>query len=280
MTIALIDGDLVAYRCAASAEKDDADIAMIRANRTLQDMVSVTGANDIKLFLSGSRNFRYDLFADYKANRKDMVRPRHLEFVREFLVIKWGANVTDGYEADDAIGINASSETIVCSIDKDLKQIPGIHYNFVNGEYSEVSVNEGWRNFYKQLLTGDRADNIPGVGGIGKVKSARHIGHLNDPAVMYDVVRHLYNNDQLLVRNGSLLYIWRKENDQLGWLPTKVATTSEREQEAVMKLESILTKRVENTPSTERGGTKPKADGSPRRGRSKATRSPKTKLGR
>ena len=40
--IALLDGDLVAYRCAASAESDPVDIAIIRADRLMRDILEAT----------------------------------------------------------------------------------------------------------------------------------------------------------------------------------------------------------------------------------------------
>src|SRR3990167_8411725 len=107
MTIALIDADLVAYRCAASTEKNDADIAMIRASRLLTDIITIVDASEIKLYLSGSTNFRKEIYSAYKANRDKLVRPMFLQPVREYLVKEWGAEVSDGYEADDALGIQA-----------------------------------------------------------------------------------------------------------------------------------------------------------------------------
>ena len=97
MTIALVDADLVAYRCAASAEKNDADIAMIRASRLLTDIISITDASAVKLYLSGSTNFRKDVYPEYKANRDKLVRPMFLQPVREYLVKEWGAEVTNAY---------------------------------------------------------------------------------------------------------------------------------------------------------------------------------------
>lgn len=288
MTIALIDGDLIAYRSAASAEKDEEDIALIRASRMLQDIVSVTDANEIKLFLSGSNNFRYALYPEYKANRKDMKRPRHLETVREFLVIKWGAEVTDGYEADDALGM-ASSESnngVVCSLDKDLLQIPSRHYNFVNGEWSEVDVVTGWRNFYSQLVLGDRADNIPGYDGKMRVKWPKFLAPIREqimgaasPADMYSCVKDIFAGpEEQLIRNARLLYVWRKLNDE--WQPpTKVEATLEEKPVEEVKSDSIQTKQGEISRSTGRGSTRRKTGGFRVRGRSKGTSSRKTSRG-
>lgn len=284
MTIALIDGDLIAYRSAASAEKDEEGIALIRASRMLQDIVSVTDANEIKLFLSGSRNFRHDIYSEYKANRRDMKRPRHLETVREFLVVKWGAEVTDGYEADDAIGIEMRNDGTICaSLDKDLKQLPGIHYNFVNGEFDHVDELLGWRNFYSQLVLGDRADNVPGYDGKMRVKwpkflseTRAQLGKADSSGKMYSIVRGIYKlPEEQLIRNARLLYVWRKLNDE--WQPpTKAETTSEEKPVEEAKSGSTQMKPEATSQSMGRGGTKGKKGGFRARGRSKGTSSRKT----
>ncbi|MFI3218035.1 MAG: hypothetical protein QX189_02815, partial [Methylococcales bacterium] len=78
---------------------------------------------------------------------------------------------------------------------------------------------DGLRHFYKQLLFGDRADNIFGVDKIGKVKAGRLIDPLNDEADMLTTVQDLYDSEERLLINGQCLWIWRKEND-LWQLPT------------------------------------------------------------
>lgn len=276
MTVALVDADIVAYRCSASAEHDAVEIALIRADKTLKDITSVTDADDVRLFLSGSSNFRKELYPEYKANRIKMVRPRWLESVREYLVLTWGAIVTDGYEADDAIGIamgqcDAEGSAGVCvSIDKDLYQLPGLHYHFVDGTFRRVEIDEGWQNFYRQMLTGDRADNIPGITGIGKVRAAKLTSGL-DESSLFECVKKLYNNNELFLRNARLLYVWRKPQDDFKRHLIRLETMLEERPEGETKSVSTVMTPEEIIPSTEHGGTKGKKDGSPRRGRSKGS---------
>jgi 5'-3' exonuclease len=98
------------------------------------------------------------------------------------LLTRWGARISYGQEADDSLGIAQSwmTDTIICSIDKDLLQIPGKHYNFVKKEFLDVSRIEGLQHFFKQILIGDTADNIGGCKGIGPVKAERLLGGLGD----------------------------------------------------------------------------------------------------
>ena len=63
-------------------------------------------------------------------------------------------------------------DTVICTVDKDLDQIPGKHFNFITNEHYEVTPEQGLQFFYKQILMGDSTDDIPGLKGIGGVKAA------------------------------------------------------------------------------------------------------------
>ena len=70
------------------------------------------------------------------------------------------------------------------------------------------------RHFYKQMLIGDKADNIIGVAGIGKVKAGRLIDDLYLEEKMFNLVVGLYEgNEERFIMNAQCLWIWRKEND-------------------------------------------------------------------
>ena len=59
--IALIDSDLVAYRCAATAENDPEVVALFRVDKLMQAIVDETESTEFRAFLSGSNNFRKKL---------------------------------------------------------------------------------------------------------------------------------------------------------------------------------------------------------------------------
>ena len=211
----LIDGDIVCYRCAASAEHDPVEVAILRTENQVQEILhncNQFSAIEGNLFLSGESNFRYDIFPEYKANRTQP-KPKWLQECREYLVLEWSAKVTEGYEADDAIGIAAMVDTIIASDDKDLLQIPGTHYNLRTQKMLEVTNEEALWMFYFQLLVGDSADNIKGVKGIGKVKASRVLEVGMSEWDLFEVCRNLYNNDEEMLMNGQLLHIMRHEKD-------------------------------------------------------------------
>jgi len=198
------------------------DAAREDIDNMMKRILETTGATEFECYITGSNNFRYDVDPDYKANRKGKTDPRYRQDANSYLVTEYGARVTDGFEADDALGRDQCKAepgtTILCSIDKDLKQIPGHHYNWRKNEFDFVTPLDGLRLFYRQLLTGDVTDNVHGVRGIGPVKSARIINDLEAEEDMFSAVEAMYSSQERLLMNGRLLYIWQKDNDD--WTPT------------------------------------------------------------
>ena len=158
----LVDADIIAYRAAYSA-KDESEV---QARSTVDDICSgimydcfypydYSLEDDTFFYLTGSNNYRMDIakIKPYKGTRKKE-KPDHLKATRDQLKIRWLAEVIEGQEADDAIGIKATDlngECIIASIDKDLLMIPGTHYNFAKQEWTEVDQAKGDYFFYKQL---------------------------------------------------------------------------------------------------------------------------------
>ena len=223
--LALVDADIVAYRCAASAEHEPEEIAVLRIEHMMRDILRESNSDTYRCFLTGKNNFRYDLYPEYKANRKDKPKPVHLQACRDYLVETWNAVISEGCEADDLIGIAATDcedpmSFVVCSIDKDLKMIAGHHFNFVTKELSFVTPIEGLKSFYKQLILGDVSDNIPGYDGKARQKWPKFmqhhhdaIDHCSNAVDMYTYVREIYTNEaQNIILNGRLLYIQRNKD--------------------------------------------------------------------
>ena len=212
MKIALIDGDIVAYRCAASVEptkskdREPDDLAILRLDELMYRILNDTQSAEYYVYLSGGENFRKIIYPAYKANRTQAA-PKMLGACQEFLFREWSAKLVSGYEADDAIGMQHDPDkTIVASIDKDLKQLPGEHYNFVKLEFDVIDEETAERNFWTQMLVGDPSDNVRGVDGIGPVKSKRILDGNPD---MYGTVKDLYNDDERFLMNLRLLRILR-----------------------------------------------------------------------
>ena len=61
--LALIDQDLLCYRCAASAEQDEFAIAVYRIDELLDNLLTKTNATSYRAFLTGPNNFRKKICA-------------------------------------------------------------------------------------------------------------------------------------------------------------------------------------------------------------------------
>lgn len=228
----LIDGDILCYRVGYTTENDSFNIAKVRIDEYIDKILDSTGADRFTIYLSDSteNNYRTRLYPEYKANRTQP-KPVHLEGLRYYLVTEMGAELTAEQEADDALGITQCKyenreHCIICSIDKDLLQIPGWHYNFVRETKIYVTKEEGIRTFYEQLLKGDKVDNIPGIYGIGDVKAKKLLKDFKTELEMFEVCKEQYakaglTEDQLLVY-GQLLKIRTKE-DELWQFPTNTS---------------------------------------------------------
>jgi len=214
--IVLVDSDIVAYRCSAATEGEPESTALMQVDQMMQRIIAETEATHYKAFLSGESNFRKDINPEYKANRKDKPKPKHLLACKLFLIDEWNAKVSIDCEADDLLGIEQDKvsqegnyNTCIASIDKDLLQIPGYHYNFVTGKMQQVTELEGIKWFYKQMLIGDNADNIKGVSKIGPVNASKIIDSLETEIEMYQAVCNLYKDVERFDMNVDCLWIWR-----------------------------------------------------------------------
>ncbi len=236
--IALVDADVLGYRIAFACKDEDIEVAKHRLDSFIVDILtqSVDTAYDgcyvdsWKLYLTGKNNFRYDIatIAPYKGNRT-APKPAHLADLRQHLVDQWGAVVIHGQEADDAIAIEATvlkESCIMVSVDKDFDQIEGWHYNFVKNKGYYITAQEGLINFYMQVLTGDGADNIMGLKGIGPVKAAKILAPALEETkpieqlafALYQQCFEAYDEDeQALVENAKLLWLRRTEGEE--WTP-------------------------------------------------------------
>lgn len=217
----LIDGDIVAYRCAYKSIDDRAEYAAYSAGSYLSDLISdlyilIEDEPEYRVFLTGKGNFRheYAVTAGYKENRKNKEKPEHLAVIRQYLIDEWEAVVSDEEEADDLIAIAATQQpSIIVSIDKDFDQVPGKHFNPNTGKLYDVSEEDAVKFLYEQILTGDRADNIMGIKGVGPVKAKKALADCVTERQMYDVCVEMYGDEERVIENGRLLYLRRKEGE-------------------------------------------------------------------
>lgn len=248
--ICLIDGDVLKYSCGFSVEKTDESTGIIYTeplqnaiwniksiiNKCILNVSELEKYNtDYKVYLTDSSkepNFRVIIDSNYKANRKGLRKPIYFEKLHNYLVQN-GALETSGQEADDSITIDhtflrnkGELEPVICSIDKDFNTVPGVHYNWRKNSLYNLTELEAMRNFYLQILTGDRADNIPRIKKGWRSKPTKLLlDKVYSEKEMLDIIEkechNVFKDDisfyrwprQWITTQGQLVYLRRKPNE-------------------------------------------------------------------
>jgi len=246
--LALIDGDVLVYQCgfasdaaakiAYTAKHGKADGFDVQKHHEplrytihglqekIKAILKATSSHDYEIYISHPVNFREQFYPEYKMNRDTLHKPYWYEDIKEYLLDHEPTLYSNqGDEADDAMGIaqcgfngDHAIETIICTIDKDLDMIPGLHYNFSKNNIGKgvyrLEDPECLARFYGQIIKGDNSDNIPGV---FKKMGFRAEAHLFYPLEgfkteqqMKDYVLDLFEGDTEHVQlMGKLLWIKR-----------------------------------------------------------------------
>ena len=183
----LIDADLLLYKAACGVEKEvrwDEENHMLWSNkedawgviedniRSLQNQFEPV---DMIFCLTGKGNFRKEVYPDYKGNRLGVRKPLCYADLTYRLKVDYTVRMLEGLEADDIMGILATSPSnrnrIIVSEDKDMRSIPCTLYQ--KGETVHISKKEADYNHMYQTLVGDQSDNYPGCPGVGPVKARK-----------------------------------------------------------------------------------------------------------
>ena len=250
----LIDGDIVVHRCCWATQNScdfkGGDEPMVIANlqemlTTIDDFIKnlLHATNTDKYILALSCPFddyhRHKVATDYKANRLSkpgpILKAQAVAHVRsEHPSVTW-----KNLEADDTLGIlmtdkSVIPEGIIATTDKDLQQIPGLHWNWGRQFFVNVTPQMGERFFYLQTLTGDRVDNIQGIPGIGPAKAEKILALTdNTQESMWRAVLGAYNKyfgdagEEQAIATARLVRILRageysKEGEVTLWEPPKL----------------------------------------------------------
>lgn len=186
-----VDGDILIYGICSSCEycarfDEDLDVvfcnineALHLAGNTLDKYKKMSRNGHITIYFTGQGNFRKELYPEYKAHRKKVRKPAGYAALKKLLDENYHCVTEDRLEADDLIGINHTRclelgiESLMASIDKDFKTIPGWLYNPDTDGFTYQTVEEADRNWLMQTLIGDKTDGYPGLDGVGPVGAER-----------------------------------------------------------------------------------------------------------
>ena len=217
----LIDADVLAFEASVIAEESiewkeemwtvHADMALAKARivNRVEEFKNKLQADDIVMALTDRANYRRILNPDYKSNRSKSRLPIILKQVKKWIIEEMDGQLWPNLEADDVISILATDkkmdeETIIVSIDKDFKSVPGIYYDFNKDETHHVSQEDADRYHLIQTLTGDATDGYSGVPKVGAVTAKRL---LEKEGYEWDVVKKCYE-DVGMTENDALMNAW------------------------------------------------------------------------
>lgn len=259
MTIAIIDGDVLCYQaCRPRWEKKakfengtakimlDSDGKRIPLEWTKEEdrqyleeswenfkidlrlLLDTVYCEEYLMTVRGENNFRNYLYPEYKLNRHaDPNKQNHfVPILRKLAAAEDLAIEAHGREADDLMRIWAEQckaheiDYVICSIDKDLKCIPGKHWLMHHKKLIEVSPEEALRHYYEQLLKGDPTDNIPGVPRVGEVKASKILAPYNTEEEFQEQVVEQYliaygeeHWKDYLLSNGKMIHLQKHPDD-------------------------------------------------------------------
>ena len=176
----LTDADFIVYKACAGAEQDidwgdDVITVVSQFSEALKnverDLTKIKNefmwdTPELILFFSDSKNFRKKIYPEYKGHR-NRKKPCGYRKVITQLAERYEVIKLPELEADDAMGIYATAHegNIICSPDKDMRQIPGKLFDMK--ELTTIDPIEGAKWHLIQTLAGDQTDGYAGVPGIG-----------------------------------------------------------------------------------------------------------------
>ena len=247
-TTLLIDADVLAFEASVIAEcsvewKDElwtvhADMALAKARvvNRVEEFKEKLKSDNVVMCLSDRANFRRKLYPEYKSNRSKSRLPIILRQVKQWIIEELGGVMWANLEADDVISILATDkamdeETIIVSIDKDFKGVPGIYFDYNRGEYHQPSEEEADNFHLIQTITGDATDGFKGVPKMGPVtakklldkegytwdtvvKAYEKAGLTEQDALINAWMARLLRADNYCFRTNTIKRLWTPKNYQ------------------------------------------------------------------
>ena len=177
-----IDADMLCY---VGGGKEGTTVAASRniVQRMVRDFEGHAGAENAMLHMTASGCLKGDrvlMPIGYQTHRKSGRRPENWQYLRDWIPSYDGpefkTKVWFDREADDGFGWVSTSRPndVICTNDKDMRMLPGLHLDWMTKQMVEVPKDcyelvangkvYGYKWFLLQLLQGDTADGIRGIG--------------------------------------------------------------------------------------------------------------------
>lgn len=209
--IALVDADALIYIIAWNHKESSVEAVKESCDNFLRDILLLTGSDKYIGVFSSKTCFRNESYkyASYKGQRKD--KEDWLlsweKVIKDHFIDKHGFVQAEDLEADDicvaASFLISTEPTVICSPDKDLRQVQGLFYNFapkkpeagdsiLPNPVEAIYAPQANYTFWLSVLTGDMTDNVYGVPGLGPVKAKKLLDEAMDPIQYKSIVQGAY----------------------------------------------------------------------------------------
>lgn len=186
----------------------DIEAAVQSSVERIKEIQGITNTKEVELYFTEGKNFRYQVYDMYKANRKGTRYPSGLSLIKHRLMELYTGEICKEYEADDLVVMlkrTQPTKYILTAVDKDvLKSVPGKHFNYYRSErygiemkWQEIDIEDAYKFCYLQTLMGDSTDNIPGCPGIGPKKAETALKGCDTPQDLWSAVVKAFKSKKL-----------------------------------------------------------------------------------
>ena len=200
------------------------------------------------IFDAKGKNFRHDIYSEYKANRSKMPDELSEQIPKLYEILEllgYPPIIIDGVEADDVIGtlskqFRKTKDVRIFSGDKDFAQLVNSSVAIINPitleTMDEVAVKKKFGIDAKHIidylaLVGDKSDNIPGLPGVGSKTASRLINQ-------YGSVENIIKNKNLI--SGKVGETLKENIDQLKL--SKILATIKEDLDLNINLKNLIKK--------------------------------------
>ena len=200
------------------------------------------------IFDAKGKNFRHDIYSEYKANRSKMPDELSEQIPKLYEILEllgYPPIIIDGVEADDVIGtlskqFRKTKDVRIFSGDKDFAQLVNSSVAIINPitleTMDEVAVKKKFGIDAKHIidylaLVGDKSDNIPGLPGVGSKTASRLINQ-------YGSVENIIKNKNLI--SGKVGETLKENVDQLKL--SKILATIKEDLDLNINLKNLIKK--------------------------------------
>lgn len=212
--ICIIDADSIPYICSNSALAKGLPVekAYENVDKIMDKIMHKNNTNEYIMIVSGANNYRYLIDPEYKKFRikyRDKTQAGYYPEVKRYMIQKYKAYKCIGAEADDVcatLHTKMPEDTVIVSSDKDLLQVPGVHYN--HSKDTSITVNQlghiqktnnkvtasGDFLLYFQMLIGDSSDGIEGIRKIGPITAYKILNNCKTTDHLRNTVEEVYKD--------------------------------------------------------------------------------------